>query len=318
MTQYIIRRLLISIGVLLGVTVFVFVLINLMPGDPIDFMIPQDSSLSEEAVTAMRVRLGLDKPAPVRYFTWLKETLRGNLGYRFKNFDPVGPTLARRIGPTLLLAGAALFLGVVVGVPLGIFSATYKYSFFDVLCTSIAFLGISLPAFFAGLVGLYLFSLRWQIFPAGGMTSVVSGGSFRDIMHHLTLPAIILSLNYSALMLRYTRSSMLEVMTQDYVRTARAKGLTETSLLTRHALRNALIPIITVLGLSVPSLVGGAVFIESIFSWPGMGTLFLDAITSRDYPMIMAMTLVIAATILLVNILVDVFYAAANPRIRYD
>lgn len=318
MARYIARRLVISAVVLFGITILVYVIINLIPGDPIDFMIPQDSALSAEALEAMRARLGLDKPGPVRYLIWLREAVTGNLGFRFKNFDPVGWTIANHFWPTVILMGAAIGLGTLLGIPLGVVSAVKQYSTLDMVLTTLAFLGISLPAFFAGLVGLYLFALRWPLFPAGGMTSVVGGGGLGDVLHHLILPACILSLNYVATMLRYTRSSMLEVIRQDYVRTARAKGLAESRVILRHALKNTLIPVVTVIGLSLPNLVGGAVFIESIFTWPGMGTLFLDAVNSRDYPLLMGITLVIATAVLLINVLVDIAYAYLNPRIRYD
>jgi peptide/nickel transport system permease protein len=316
--RYIQRRIVVSVPILFAISVMIFGLLQLTPGDPIDAYIPPDFSISPEAREAMRRRLGLDRPLPVQYAYWLKEALQGNLGKRTKTFEPVSEAIARRIGPTMLLMGTAMAIGIVTGVALGVLAAVRQYSFLDNLMTVLAFLGISLPVYLAGLIGLYLFALRWDWFPAGGFSTPGEPFSWTDRLHHLILPATIISVNYIASTMRYTRSAMLEVLGQDYVRTARAKGLGERTVVGFHALRNALLPVVTIIGSYIPNLLGGAVFIESIFGWPGMGRLFIEGIESRDYPLIMGMTLILAIVILAANLLTDLAYAAIDPRIRYS
>lgn len=318
MGGYIQQRLLIGAPILLAVTVLIFVLLQLTPGDPLDSYVPPDQPLPAAQREALRHELGLDRPAPLRYLFWLRETAQGNLGFRAKIPEPVTAAIGRSLGPTLLLMGTAMAIGIVAGVVLGALAAIRPYSFLDTLLTIFAFLGISLPVYLAGLIGLYLFALRLSWFPAGGYSTPGLGFSLDDRLHHLVLPAAIISLNYVAATMRYTRAAMLEVLGQDYVRTARAKGLVERLVVGRHALRNALLPVITIIGSYLPNLLGGAVFIESIFSWPGMGRLYLDGVESRDYPLIMGMTLVLAVAILIANLVTDVAYAIADPRIRYD
>lgn len=312
------RRIGIAIPVLLGVTIVIFVLTELLPGDAVDFLIPPESAVSSVTLEQMRERFGLDAPLPVRYGIWMGQLVRGNLGYRLKNNDPVSYAIGNRFPPTIILISTAILLGLVVGVPLGVISALRRYSVIDTLLTAATFISISLPAFFAGLLALYVFALKLRLFPAGGMLAIASGrNSFLDLLYHLALPAAILSLNYIALFLRYTRSGMLEVMGSDYIRTARAKGLSNSRVVMKHGFRNALTSVITVFGLMLPNIVGGAVFTETVFSWPGMGTLFVDAVNSRDYPLILGITLIIAVAVQVANILVDLTYGVVNPRIRY-
>jgi peptide/nickel transport system permease protein len=266
----------------------------------------------------LRERFGLNDPFGVRYLRWLGQALTGNLGFRYKNFESVSASIASRIGPTLLLIGSAMIVGIGIGIPLGVLSALKQYSFTDFSLTAFAFLGISMPAFFAGLGGLYLFAIKWDLVPVGGMYTIGQERTVLDTLHHLALPAAILSLSYIAILTRYTRSSMLEVMRQDYITTARAKGLRERLVIVRHAFRNALIPILTVIGLSLPNLIAGAVFIETIFAWPGLGRLYIDGAQSRDYPMVLGMALITALMVLVANLLTDITYALVDPRIRYE
>ena len=317
MARYIQRRIAIGIPILLAISVMIFGLLRLTPGDPIDSYIPPDFPVPPETREAMRRQLGLDRPLPVQYVYWLKEALQGNLGTRLKTFEPVREAIVRRAGPTLLLMGTAMTIGITVGVALGILAAVRQYSWLDNLLSVVAFMGISLPVYLAGLLGLYLFALRFDWFPAGGFSTPGEPFSVWDRLHHLILPASIIAINYVAATMRYTRSAMLEVLGQDYVRTARAKGLGERTVVGFHALRNALLPVVTIVGTYVPNLLGGAVFIESIFGWPGMGRLFIEGIESRDYPLIMGLTLILAVVILLANLLTDVAYAIIDPRIRY-
>jgi peptide/nickel transport system permease protein len=318
MGRYIQRRLLISIPILLMVTVLIFGLLQLTPGDQLTAFLPPDSALPEEQKEAMRKQLGLDRSPPVRYFFWLKETVQGNLGYRTKTFEPITEAISGRIGATLLLMGTAMLIGISLGVTLGVIAAVKQYSVLDNVLTVFAFLGVSFPVYLAGLLALYLFSLRFRWFPAGGMATPGEPFSWSDRLDHLVLPAAIISINYVASTMRYTRSAMLEVMTADYVRTARAKGLREKAVILRHGLRNALLPVVTIIGAYVPNLLGGAVFIESIFSWPGLGRLYLEGIEGRDYNLIMAMTLILAIVIMIANLITDLLYGLIDPRIRYE
>lgn len=318
MARYIQRRVAIAIPILLAITVLIFLLLQLTPGDPLDSYVPPDQPLPAEQREALRHQLGLDRPLVIRYLFWLRETVQGNLGYRAKTFEPVTQAIAHRIGPTLLLMGTAMVIGITAGVSLGVLAAVKQYSLLDTALTVLAFLGVSLPVYLAGLIGLYLFSLRIGWFPSGGFQTPGEPFSLLDRLHHLVLPASIIAINYVASTMRYTRSAMLEVLGQDYVRTARAKGLSERIVVGIHALRNALLPVVTIIGAYIPNLLGGAVFIESIFSWPGMGRLFLDGVESRDYPLIMGMTLILAVVILTANLLTDIAYAIVDPRIRYE
>ena len=317
MVQYIVRRVLINIPVLIGITMAVFLLISLAPGDPLSAYISPELGSDPATLAALRTKFGFDQPLPVRYLNWLGQALQGNLGYRLKTFDPVWPVILERIPATLMLMATALSIGIVVGVPLGIFSALRKYSVIDMILTGGVFLGVSTPAFLIGLGSLFVFSLGLRLFPAGGMHTLGQEESVIDTLHHLALPALILSANYIASMLRYTRASMLDVISEQYVTTARAKGLSERAVILKHALSNALIPIVTVIGFSIPNLLAGAVFTETIFAWPGMGSVFMDGGTSRDFPLMMGVTLVTATAVFFFNLLTDIVYALINPKIRY-
>lgn len=317
MGQYIQRRLALSVPILLVITALIFALLQITPGDPLDSYVPPDQPLPEAQREVIRRELGLDRPPVIRYFFWLRETVQGNLGFRAKTPEPVMSAIQRSIGPTLLLMGSAMVMGITVGMVLGVIAALKQYSWLDTLLTIFAFLGVSMPVYLAGLIGLYFFAMKLGWFPAGGFTTPGQDSGIGDRLHHLILPSSIIALNYVASTMRYTRSAMLEVLGQDYVRTARAKGLFEAVVVQRHALRNALLPVVTIIGTYLPALLGGAVFIESIFSWPGMGRLYLDGVESRDYPLIMGLTLVLAIAILVANLLTDLAYALIDPRIRY-
>ncbi|MBX7214080.1 MAG: ABC transporter permease [Thermoflexales bacterium] len=317
MFQYVLRRLAVTIPVFIAITMAVFTLIALAPGDPMASYISPELGTDPAVIERLRHEFGFDQPIPIRYLNWLGQVAQGNLGYRIKTWDPVWPVIQQRFGPTLLLMSTALIIGILIGVPLGVYSALNKYSLPDMALTGMVFLGISTPAFLVGLGSLYLFSLQLDLFPAGGMHTLGKPESLLDTLHHLALPALILSANYIATMLRYTRAAMLDVIGEQYVTTARAKGLSERVVIVRHALRNALIPIVTVIGFSIPNLLAGAVFTETIFAWPGMGSLFIDGVNSRDFPLMMGVTLVTTTAVLLSNLITDVLYAVLNPKIRF-
>mgnify|MGYP005818570275 CR=1 FL=1 len=316
MTRYLIRRLLLLLPVLLGVTVMSYFIITLAPGDPVDLLIDPNMTAADKEIK--RHALGLDQPVIVQYGQWLWQLLHGNLGYSFATYQSVGLRIAERIGPTLLLSGTALLIAYLLAIPLGIVSARRQYSWVDYGATVFALLGVSLPSFFVGLLGIWLFSLRLNWLPTGNMITVPGGGGVVDVVTHLVMPAAVLSLATLGSEIRYVRSSMLDVIQQDYIRTARAKGLAEQTITYRHALRNALIPVITLAGLQLPFLLGGAVVTEQVFRWPGMGLLTIEAINSRDYPTLMGINLIAAIMVMLGNLLADIAYSLADPRIRYD
>lgn len=316
MFKYVIRRLLIAIPVLLGVTVINFIIMKMAPGNPVDMLISPQTPAA--ALEAKRIELGLDAPAYVQYWSWFTHLLRGDLGYSMVTYEPVGRMILDRLGPTLLLMGTSLIIGVAIAIPLGILSARRQYSKLDYAAVTGSFLGISIPNFFLGLGLIYVFSLWLKILPSSGMSTLGGNGGFVDILLHLIMPVIVLTANVAGRNIRYVRSSMLEILEQDYLRTARAKGLKETLVVNRHAVRNALIPIVTVLGMEIPILFGGAVVIEQIFSWPGIGQLTMSSIMSRDYSTIMGLNLLAAVIVILANLLTDIAYALVDPRIKYS
>ncbi|MEM7536861.1 MAG: ABC transporter permease [Chloroflexota bacterium] len=316
--QYFLRRVLINIPVLFAVTVIIYLLINLAPGDPVDFYVNEEIGITREDLAFVEERFGLNDPLPVRYVKWLGRAAQGDLGFRFKNGDDVAEVLQIRIQRTLILMGTALSIGILVGVSCGIFIGLRQYSFWDFSLTGLSFVGISMPAFVAGIFGLYIFSVKLGWFPSGGMRTIGQDKTLIDLLYHLVLPAGTLAIFNIATFMRYTRFSVLEVRQEDYVRTARAKGLRERVITWRHIFRNAILPVVTIVGLSLRSLVAGALFIETIYSWPGMGALLVDAVAARDYPMVMGIMLVTAIVVLLANLATDLTYAVVDPRIRYD
>jgi peptide/nickel transport system permease protein len=316
MIQYIIRRIVIAVPVLIGVTIFNFFIINLAPGNPVDMFVNPNMSAAD--IEAKKEALGLNDPLWEQYGRWMGNLLQGDFGYSFATYEPVMNNIADRFGPTILLMGTALIIAYLIAIPIGILSATRQYSFVDYITTSFSFLGISIPNFFLGLGAIYIFSIVLQLFPTGGMNTLGSTGGFADTFIHLILPAFVLGTAIAGNMVRYVRSSMLEVLGQDYLRTARAKGLREFFVNNKHALRNALIPIVTVIGLDIPLLIGGAVVTEQIFQWPGLGQLTIQSIGSRDYPTLMALNFLAAFTVLFSNLLTDVLYSVVDPRIKYN
>lgn len=320
MGGYILRRVLINIPVLFLVTFLVFSLIEIAPGDVVDyFLTPEMMQYTTEAdIQRLRERTGLDQPFLVRYVNWLGKLGQGDLGYSFVESKPVDQLIVTHLRNTLSLMGAALAMGIVFGISLGVFVGLRQYSFWDFSLTGLSFIGISMPAFITGILGLYIFSVRLGWFPAGGMRTAAADPSLIDSLRHLVLPATTLAIMQIASNMRYMRFSMLEVLNQDYIVTARAKGLNRRTVNNRHALRNALLPVVTVIGLSIPTLVAGAVFIETIYSWRGMGTLYLQAVSGRDYPVIMGVNLVFAVMVLAANLLTDIAYSVVDPRVRFE
>ncbi len=319
MGRYLLRRLIISIPVLIGITIATYTIVNLAPGDPVSALLnpEQVAALGPGWVEQQKEALGLNKPLPVRYGLWIKEIARGNLGFSLVDRQPVAHKLAERIWPTLRLMLLALTIALLVAIPAGVISALKQYSLLDYIVTAFGFLAISIPSFFLALAAIYVFAVKLGWLPAAGMYTVGQPPTVGDAVRHLVLPATVLGLAQAAPLIRYTRSGMLEVIRQDYVTVARAKGLGERLVIFRHALRNALIPLVTVVALQLPALLGGTVIIEAVFAWPGMGTLAITAIRGRDYPVIMAINLISALMVLTSNLLADLVYAVIDPRIRY-
>ncbi|TDF93719.1 ABC transporter permease [Paenibacillus piri] len=316
MFNYTVRRLLITLPVLLGVTFLNFIIIYLAPGDPVDLYANPD--VSEADKIARREALGLNDPLLLQYFKWLGRMLTGDLGHSFSSFQPVSHMIAERLGATLLLMGAALFIAYLIAIPLGILSAVKQYSWLDYVASTGSFLGVSVPNFFLGLGVIYIFGVTLGVLPTGGMNTIGQETDWLDTLKHLILPALTLGTSIAGGMMRYVRSSVLEVFNQDYLRTARAKGLPEWKVINKHTLKNALIPIITIAGMDIPLLIGGAVVTETIFQWSGMGQLTIQSILSRDYPALMGINLVAAITVLLSNLWADLMYAFVDPRIKYN
>jgi peptide/nickel transport system permease protein len=307
---------------LLGITMITFLIANLAPGDPISALISPEDQLNEEDLERMRRALGLDKPIPVRYVIWVKELVTGNFGFSYFTKQPVLDRVIPRLLPTIELTGVALLISLLVGVGFGVISALRQYSVWDYSLSVLSLIGLSIPTFFFGLVALLVFGLLWPVLPVFGMSSGETDLSLTakiaDNLRHTILPATVLSIDLVATNTRYARTAMLDVLGADYIRTARSKGLDEWVVMGRHAFRNAVLPIITITSLRLPLLLGGAVVIEVVFSWPGLGQLSVDAIHQRDYPVLMALTLFLSTLVLVSNLMADVLYAYADPRIRYD
>jgi peptide/nickel transport system permease protein len=314
--NYTIRRLLQAIPLLLGITIVSFGVMHLAPGGPSTVMMDPKIKLSDQKL--MMHAMGLDQPVYVQYWKWLVNLLHGDFGTSYIYHTPVLSMVMDRLPHTLLLMGVSLIAGFLLAIPAGLISATKKYSKTDYLVTGISFVGVATPTFWLGLMLIMLFAVYLHWLPAGGVQTLNQPFSIWDRIQHLILPAITLGAAEVAGWSRYTRSAMLEVLGQDYMRTARAKGLLERRVIMKHGFRNGMIPIVTIMGLTIPVFFGGAVITESIFGWPGMGRLFIDAVFQRDYPTIMAITMISAVLVVLGNMIADLLYAYLDPRISYE
>jgi peptide/nickel transport system permease protein len=312
---YIIQRVAFAIVMLLGVTMILFALMRLAPGGPEAVLV--GGEFSPEAAAQVRERLGLDRPLATQYVAWVSAAARGDLGRSFKSGEPVATLIGERLGPTLHLTGGALVFALVVAIPLGVLAAVKRNSIWDTLASALALFGVSFPSFWLGIMLILLFSEVLHLLPPSGLSEYGREGDVLARLRHAILPTLTLGLIQMAAFMRFTRSSLLEVLRQDYVRTAHAKGLSAGRVVWRHALRNALIPVVTVIGLSLPTLVGGAVLTETVFAWPGVGRLAVGAVFERDYPIIMGVNLLIAAVVITANLLTDLAYGLVDPRITY-
>ena len=314
MWKYILKKLLLAIPLLLGITVIDYAIMSLA-GSPLDMLV--GPRVSQGTLAARAAQWGLDRSFLGQYFHWLEELLHGNLGYSYKSYQPVSELIGSHIGPTLLLMGVSMVLGLVLAVPAGIYSAVHRYQKRDYAVVSASFLFSSVPGFFLALVLIYLFTVRLSWLPSSGMVTAGVGGGALDVLRHMVMPALVLAVGVAGGNIRYIRSAVLEILEMDYLRTATAKGLGHGLVIRRHAVRNALLPIVTVIGMQIPTLFGGAVIVEQLFSWPGLGLITMNAVMGRDYPVIMGVCLLSAVVVLLSNLLTDILYALVDPTIKY-
>lgn len=310
MSKFVLKRLLMMIPVLIGVTFLVFFILALSPGDPARMILGEQAT--EENVQMMREELGLNDPIPVRYLRYMSGVLKGDLGTSYRNKLNVADQVLDRFPNTVLLAVSGMLVAICIGVPVGILSAKRQYTLIDNVATVLGLVGVAMPTFWLGLLLVLFFALNLGWFPSSGMGT---GGVF-PVLKSLVLPAFTLGTSCAANIMRMTRSSMLEVIRQDYIDTARSKGLTESAITRRHMLKNALVPIITVVGLQFGYLLGGSALTETIFSWPGLGRLMVESIKSKDMPMVLGSAIFLAVMYSVINLLVDILYAFVDPRIK--
>ena len=320
MLKYAVKRMINTIPILLGISIIVFILINCQPGNPYSNMV--DPSVTEEVKEQMLRQIGYYDPMPIKYFKWGTRAISGDLGYSIAYKEPVIDVIKSRIGNTVLLGGASLFLSVLIAIPIGMISSVKRYSIFDYATTVLAFIGLSIPAFFFGMLLIKVFAVDLKILPVSGMVTIgknyIGINHIIDVFNHMILPTIVLALINTAAFMRYTRSSMISIISQDYIRTAKAKGVSSFGIILKHAFKNALIPIITIIGLELPALFSGALLTETIFVWPGIGRLNYEAVTNRDYSLIMGLVMIFAIVTLLSNLIADIMYAVVDPRVKYE
>ncbi|GAE26743.1 dipeptide transport system permease protein DppB [Halalkalibacter wakoensis JCM 9140] len=315
MASYIFRRMIGLLPVLFGVTILVFSIMHLSPGDPAKIILGPKAT--EESIEKLNVQLGLDQPLHVQYVTWIGNVFKGDWGRSIQMKMEVLPLVMERFSATLILTVSSLTIATVIGIGVGIISAYRKYSWIDRSLMMFVLIGFCLPVFWLGILLQIVFGLKLGILPISGMYPAGQTG-FNHLLTHLILPSLALSAGAGAVIARMTRSSMLEVFEQDYIRTARSKGIKERKVIYIHALKNAIIPVLTVLGMQVGFLLAGAVLVEMVFSWPGIGTLMVNGILARDFPLVQGVILLVATTYVVVNLLIDILYAILDPRISYS
>jgi|HubBroStandDraft_3_1064219.scaffolds.fasta_scaffold108633_2 peptide/nickel transport system permease protein len=319
MVAFIARRLAIAVPVLLGILLIAFLFVHLLPGSPIQMMINPNQLTgpdSSKYLASLKAELGLNKPLPVQWIDWMGQVFRGNLGFSYQQSVPVSELISQRIGATVTLSLTALLLALVIAVPVGVVAAFKQRSWFDYLSVGLSMVAISIPVFFLGLMAIYFFSLHLGWFPPGGRNTLGVEDSLSDTVSHLALPGCVLASVLIGPYVRYVRQSMLEVLGMDYIRTAIAKGVPRMRIVFRHALRNALIPLTTVLAIQIPALLAGTLVIETVFAWPGLGQMVYQAINDRDYPVILAVVMLSAALVVVFNLIADIVAALLDPRIR--
>lgn len=314
MLGFLLSRLWQSIILLVIVSIIGFTVLNLIPGGPLA-QFTLDAGMTTADIERLKAQMGLDRPLPIQYLDWAWRMLQGDWGVSYRDQTPVLQVIARHLPATLLLMGSSTVISIALGTWIGIRGATHRYSMFDYAATIGAMVALSIPTFWFGLVGIYVFTLQLGWLPAGNMYTI-GDASVLNYLHHLIMPSVVLSLVNVAIWSRYMRSATLDVINQDFVKTARAKGVTERRVLMRHVVGNALLPMITLAGMQLPSLLGGALVTETVFTWPGMGRLFLDSLGYSDYPVVMGLLMLSAILTLLGNLIADIIVAMVDPRIR--
>ncbi len=316
MGRYVVKRILQAIPVFLIITFAVYVLINYAPGGPIETLM-ESGNLSQADYEALKHSLGLDRNIFERYFLWLAGLFQGNLGTSYRTGKAVSGMIAERIGNSLILTGTGILGAILIGLPIGVMSAVKPGSGWDKAGNVLSFISASFPSFFMSLLLIYVFAVRLKVLPANGMYSVTGAHTAGNLARHLILPAFVCGIQPIKGYIKQTKMAVMDVLNEEYIKTARSKGLSERTIILKHAVRNALIPVVTQLSLSIPFLIGGAVVVEQIFAWPGIGSLMISGITNRDYPVVMGVTVLIAVVVLVTNLLLDILYARLDPRITY-
>jgi peptide/nickel transport system permease protein len=324
MTRYLIRRVLVAIPTLVAISMVIFTILALAPGDPLGEL-ALNPAVPPEVRQRLRASMGLDDPVPVRYARWFTSLMRGDFGYSFRTRSPVSELLVQRLPTTLAVIGTAYIVAILIAIPVGVISSVKQYSIFDNVATTIAFIGFSLPTFFTGLLFILLFSVKFPDWGLPGLPmiyrSTLDETGFSWVVAQAKqsiMPVAVLGLFQAAILTRYTRAAMLETIHQDYVRTARAKGVGERGVIFKHALRNALIPVVTIIALGVPTIFTGAVVTEQIFRVPGIGALLISSIQNNDTPVVMAVTFIFSILVVIFNLAADILYAVLDPRIKYE
>ncbi len=315
MLKHVVRRLAVTVPVLIGVTFIVFAMVSFAPGDPINLMLGSETA-NPENIERLRVELGMDKPWYIQYANYMARLVRGDLGRSITFRRPVATQIRERLPNTIILAASSALVALIIALPLGVIAAAKRRSIFDYGSTTLAMIGVSLPGFYLGLLLIIVFGLKLHWFPIRGMRGFDAG--FVEFARHIVLPSVTLGASMAAILTRLTRACVLETLSQDFIRTARAKGVHERVVLYKHALRNALLPVVTTFGMQFGSLMGGAVITETIFSWPGLGMLAVNAVKQRDIPLIQGTVLVFAVSFILVTLATDLLYIFIDPRIRYE
>jgi peptide/nickel transport system permease protein len=324
MTRYLVRRILVAIPTLVAISLVIFTILALAPGDPLSDL-ALNPAVPPEVQQRLRASMGLDDPVPVRYARWFTSLMQGDFGHSFRSRSPVSDLIVQRLPTTLIVIGSAYVLAILIAIPVGVISSVKQYSIFDNVATTIAFIGFSLPTFFTGLLFIMLFSIKFQDWGLPTLPMIYRATTDETglgaLVHHIrqaAMPVAVLGLFQAAILTRYTRAAMLETIHQDYVRTARAKGLSSRVVVFRHALRNALIPVVTIIALGIPTIFTGAVVTEQIFRVPGIGSLLISAINDNDTPVVMAITFIFSIMVVLFNLVADLLYGVLDPRIKYE
>ena len=319
MTAFLIRRLFQTVLLMIAITALVFLIINFVPGGPFDELMFGTGQISQSQIDRLNALIGLDQPWYERYFRWVVNVLQGDWGtsWGVAFGQQVSDVILDRLDATLMLMGWSTLLSIVIALPIGIYSAVKQYSWIDYLVTGLSYFGLAMPTFWFGIALIIIFAVKIPLLPTSGMHTPGMEGDLVDLIRHMILPVSVLAIGSVATWSRFMRSAMLEILSQDYLRTARAKGLRQTAVILRHGARNALIPMITILGLDIPTLFAGAVTTEYIFSWPGMGQVFFQAVIASDWPVVQAIIVITAFLVVMSSLLADVLYAVVDPRIRY-